>query len=78
MKKKVGYGLTDIDDGHPTMPGTQVPHERMADEGDLGQNTDEDAHSKDDSDEKSENQEFPEAVWALMGERAYQCQRRQG
>jgi len=34
----------------------------MADEGDLGRNTEEDAQSEDDSDENSDNVEFIEAV----------------
>ena len=70
MRKKVGHGLTDIDDGEPTMPGIPVPLERTTDEGDLGQNTEEDADSEDAGDEKSENQELPEAVWALIRARA--------
>ena len=66
MKEKGGYGLTDIDDGQPTMPGIPVPLERTADEGNLGQNTEEEADSEDAGDENSENQELPEAVWALI------------
>ena len=67
MKKKAGYGLTDIDDGHPTMHFIQVPLERIADEGNLSQNIDEDADCEGDSDENCENQEFREAAWALNG-----------
>jgi hypothetical protein len=48
------------------MPGIQVPLEHVADEGNLGRNTDEDAASEDDGDEKRENEELPEAVWALI------------
>ena len=37
------------------MKGIQVPHEQMVDEGDLGQNTDEDADSEDEADEDRED-----------------------
>lgn len=55
MKKKVGYRLTDVDDVHAAMPPIQVPHERTVDQGDLGQDTDEDADSKDEGDENRED-----------------------
>ena len=54
-KKKVGYRLTDVDDVHAAMPPIQVPHERTVDQGDLGQDTDEDADSEDEGDENRED-----------------------
>ena len=66
MRKNEGYRLTDIGDVHPIMPGVQVMHEHTVDEGDLGQNTDEDAESEDEGDEDREDRKLPEAIWAWI------------
>ena len=66
MREKVRYGLTNVDNVHPPMPGIHVLFKHASDERDFGENTDNDAGSEDDGDQRREDQELPEAVWALV------------
>jgi len=66
MKEKVRCGPTDVDDVNSPMPDIHVTFERVTDEGDFGEKTDNDADSEDNRDQSREDQELPEAVWALV------------
>lgn len=74
-KEKVRYRLTNVDDVHSLMPGIHVMCNRVTDQGDFGEKTDNDTGSEDESDESREDQELPIAVWALIRARC-QYQRR--